>query len=37
MASRTELVMEPVEVLQYLDDRAVGERRKRLRGEWGER
>jgi serine/threonine protein kinase/WD40 repeat protein len=35
MTSRTELVTEPLEILQYLDDRAVGERRKRLREEWG--
>jgi hypothetical protein len=31
MISRTELLTEPAEILQYLDDIAVGERRQRLR------
>jgi WD40 repeat protein len=33
-SSRTELVTEPTEILQYLDDREVGQRRKRLREVW---
>ena len=33
--ARLEFVAEPTETLTHLDDEAVGERRKRLREDWG--